>query len=61
MSQKKKRPSVFREAWDNMNNDIDRVMPGGRQGKKKFVLWLFILEVVVVGLVGTLLYRWWTG
>ncbi len=63
----KKKPqkeSVFREAWDNMSEDFNRLLPEklrGQKDKKKFVLWLFILEIVVFGAIGTFIYRWWRG
>ena len=59
---KKNPDSVFREAWDNMSADFNRLLPEKlrqRQDKKKFVLWLFILELLVLGGAGTVLYRWW--
>lgn len=61
---KKQRESVFKEAWDNMSSDFNQVLPEKmrqKQGKKKFVLWLFILELVVLGAVGTFVYSWLTG
>lgn len=60
----KPRQSVFQEAWSNMMGDMDRFLPGqlkGGEGKKKFVLWLFILELVVLGVVGKLVYEWLRG
>jgi hypothetical protein len=59
----KQQESVFKEAWDNMSNDINRLMPERLKGKgqKKFVLWLFIMEVVVLGVVGKFVYEWWVG
>lgn len=62
MVKKKEQESVFREAWNNMSEDFNGLMPEKlreRKGKKKFVLWLFILELIVLGGVGTLIYRWW--
>lgn len=62
MVKKKKQESVFKEAWNNMAADFNRLMPEKlhqRKGKKKFVLWLFILELVVLGVVGKLIYQWW--
>jgi len=56
-----KRPSVFQEAWQNMLGDLDKVLPEklhGQQGKKKFVLWLFVLEIVVLGVAGKFVYDW---
>ena len=64
MSKKKKQESVFKEAWENMSEDFNRFMPEklrGRKDKKKFVLWLFILELLVFGAIGTFVYRWWMG
>ena len=63
MVKKKKQESVFKEAWNNMSEDFNGLMPESfrqRKGKKKFVLWLFILELVVLGIVGKLIYQWWT-
>jgi len=73
MTQKKKSPnkrpaskpqqSVFQEAWSNMTGDFNRVLPEKlrNKDKKKFVLWLFIVEVVVLGVVGKLVYEWWVA
>lgn len=55
---------VVQEAWTNMMRDFDRVLPEklkGGQGKKKFVLWLFILELVVLGVIGKFAYDWLFG
>lgn len=63
-SGKKPQQSILQEAWSNMSTDLDAVLPEklrGRQGKKRFVLWLFLLELLVLGLLGRLLYAWWTG
>jgi len=56
-------PSVFKEAWGNMNRDFDRLLPEAlrNRDKKKFVLWLFILEVLLLGAVGKFVYDWLTG
>ncbi len=64
MSKKKQQDSVFKEAWENMSEDFNRFMPEklrGKKDKKKFVLWLFILELVVFGAIGTFVYQWWVG
>lgn len=61
---KKKQDSVFKEAWENMSEDFNRFMPEKlrqRKDKKKFVLWLFVLELVVFGAIGTFVYQWWVG
>ena len=72
---KKKRPvqteskqdSVFREAWDNMNNDFARVMPSfisNRLQKKEGKMWVMVVitlvELLVLGIVGKLVYDWLT-
>lgn len=60
----KPQQSVIREAWRNMNEDLDRILPESlrrREGKKKFALWLFVVEVLVLGVVGKLIYAWWVG
>ena len=64
MVKRKKQDSVFKEAWENMSEDFNRFMPEKlkqRTDKKKFVLWLFILELVIFGAIGTFIYRWWVG
>lgn len=63
MKQKKEQDSIFKEAWDNMSADFNRLLPEKlrHQGKRKFVLWLFILELVLLGVVGKLIYNWWVG
>lgn len=60
----KKQQSVFLEAWSNMSEDFNRLMPEKlrqRKGKKKFVLWLFVLELVVLGVVGKFVIGWVAG
>ena len=60
----RKQQSVFQEAWSNMSADFNRLMPEKlrqRKDKKKFVLWLFVLELVVLGVVGKFVYGWVTG
>ncbi|PLX84102.1 MAG: hypothetical protein C0617_09210 [Desulfuromonas sp.] len=62
--QKKKQDSVFKEAWENMSGDFERLLPEKlreRKGKKKFVLWLFVLELLVLGAVGKFVWEWWVG
>jgi len=55
--------SIFQEAWSNMTEDFNRVLPEKlrNKDKRKFVLWLFVLEVVVLGGVGMLVYEWVAG
>jgi len=61
---KQQKETIFKEAWDNMSKDFNGLLPEklrGRKDKKTFVLWLFIFEVVVFGVIGTAVYRWWVG
>jgi hypothetical protein len=62
-----KQDSIFKEAWGNMNNDMAKIMPAfitSRLGKKGGKLWVMIvvtlLELVVLGVVGKLVYDWIT-
>ena len=57
---KKQQESVFKEAWSNMSEDFNRFMPEKlrNKDKKPFVLWLFIAEVLVLGLLGKFVYDW---
>ncbi len=61
---KSEKESVFKEAWDNMSDDFNGLLPEklrGKKNKKQFVLWLFVLEIVLFGSLGVFIYRWWTG
>jgi len=61
---KQDQQSVFQEAWENMSNDFSRLLPERlrqKQGKKKFLLLLAVFELLFLGVVGTLIYRWWSG
>ena len=60
--------SVFREAWQNMNDDMARFMPdfiARRLQKKEGKLWVMIgvtlLELVLLGVIGKLIYDWLSG
>ncbi|GAB6081473.1 hypothetical protein JCM30471_03870 [Desulfuromonas carbonis] len=68
MAKQRQRPvrqeSVFREAWQTMNRDLNRVLPEkmrSRPGKQRFVLWAFLLELLALGLLGGGLWHWWSG
>jgi hypothetical protein len=59
--------SVFKEAWDNMNQDMARVMPDfitRRFVKKKGKMWIMVvvtlIELLILGVAGKLLYDWLT-
>lgn len=59
-----KQDSIFKEAWDNMSGDMEKLLPEKlrkREGKKKFFLWLALLELLVLGVAGKFLYDWLTG
>ena len=57
--------SVFKEAWENMNNDFSRFMPGflGKKGKGKVwvVAIVTLAELLVLGVVGKLVYDWFVS
>lgn len=64
MKKKTEQESVFKEAWGNMSRDIDKLMPEKlrkRGAKKSFFLLFAILELLVIGVVGKLLYDWLIG
>ncbi len=63
-----KQDSVVKEAWENMNNDFSKVLPAfvtRRLQKKEGKLWVMVVvtlvELLVLGVVGKLLYDWFTG
>ena len=65
---KQQQGSVFAEAWENMSEDMARVMPdflqkGLKGGKRK--VWVMVaitfIELVVLGVVGKFVYDWFTG
>ena len=64
-ARQKPKDSVFREAWDNMNEDLARVLPGflakrlrGGKGKLWVVAAITLVELVVLGAVCKLTYDW---
>jgi hypothetical protein len=64
-ARQKPKDSVFREAWDNMNEDMARVLPGflakrlrGGKGKLWVVAAITLVELVVLGAVGKFAYDW---
>jgi hypothetical protein len=64
LEKNKKQDSVVKEAWDNMSNDMSRLLPQKlqkREGKKKFFILLAIIELLVLGAVGKFLYDWLLG
>ncbi len=64
MNKKPKQENIFKEAWRNMSTDFNKFMPEklrAKSGKKKFVLWLFVLELVILGFIGKWIYGWLTS
>lgn len=62
---KKQQDSVFKEAWENMSEDMVKFMPdflakGLKGGKRK--VWVMVaitfVELVVLGVVGKFIYDW---
>lgn len=63
-----RRDSLFDEAWGNMREDLSRFMPDflvrrlqRRKGKVWVMLVMLLLELVVIGVVGKLIYNWITA
>lgn len=59
------RDSVLKEAWDNMNSDFAKVVPGfvsrgfRKKGRRLWVVVVItLLELLVLGIVGKLIYEW---
>jgi hypothetical protein len=61
LKKNQKQDGVFREAWENMSNDISKLLPQKlqrRAGKKKMLILLAIVELLVLGAAGKFLYDW---
>lgn len=65
VTKKKHQDSVFKEAWENMNEDMGKVMPDflasrlqNRKGKVWVMVTITFLELVVLGVVGKFVYDW---
>ena len=61
---KKPQQNVFSEAWQNMSADMNQHLPEKlRSGKAKgkFAVIVLIVELVVFGLIGKLVYDWLAG
>jgi hypothetical protein len=57
--------SVFKEAWENMNEDMSRFMPKfitKRRPKGKGKVWVVVVvtlvELLILGVIGRLVYGW---
>ena len=59
------RDSVFKEAWENMNNDMSRFVPSflakrapKGKGKAWVVVVVTLVELLVLGVVSKFVYDW---
>lgn len=64
-TKKKQQDSVFKEAWENMNHDMSKIMPDfltkrlqDRKGKVWVMVTITFVELVVLGVVGKFIYDW---
>ena len=64
-AKKKHQDSVFREAWENMSEDMGKVMPdflAKRLQDRKSKAWLMVVitfvELAVLGVIGKFVYDW---
>lgn len=62
---RKKQDSVVKEAWENMNADMAKIMPDflakrlqGRKNKVWVMVALTVVELLVLGVVGKFIYDW---
>ena len=62
---KKHQDSVFKEAWENMSEDMGKVMPDflakklqDRKGKVWLMVVITFVELVVLGVIGKVVYDW---
>ena len=65
---KQKRDSIFTEAWENMNSDLQNILPSflanklqDGQNKLWVMVVVMIVELVVLGVVVKLLYDWFVS
>ena len=61
----KQQDSVFTEAWENMSEDMGKIMPDfltkrlqDRKGKVWVLVAITFVELVVLGVVGKFIYDW---
>lgn len=62
--QKQPQQGVFAEAWQNMSADMEKILPKtlhGRKNKFKFGFGLLLVELIILGVGGKLIYDWLTG
>jgi len=67
-SSQNQQDGVFKEAWENMNEDMSRFVPAfisKRLQKGKSKMWVVIVvtlvEIAVLGIVGKLVYDWFVN
>ena len=65
---KQKRDSIVSEAWENMNEDLARLLPSfitdrlqGGKNKLWLVVVIAIVELVVLGVIVKFAYDWLTS
>ncbi len=68
MTRKKPQDSVFKEAWDNMRDDVSGLLPDSLtdklgQGKRgwKVIVIVTVAELLLLGVVGKFVYDWLVG
>lgn len=66
--QKKHQQSVVSEAWENMNEDLARVLPSfisdrlqGGKNKLWVMIVIMIVELIVLGVIVKLVYDWFVS
>lgn len=64
----RQKDSVFAEAWENMSDDMSRFLPDfivnkmqGGKNKLWVMIAITVVELLVLGIIGKLLYDWFTG
>lgn len=64
VTKNKPKESVFAEAWQKMTADMEKFLPRKLHGGKgRWILALFVtmIELLVLGAVGTFVYAWLKG
>ena len=66
--QKKHQQSVVSEAWENMNEDLARVLPSfisdrlqGGKNKLWVMIVIMIVELIVLGVIVKFVYDWFVS
>lgn len=68
MTRKKPQDSIFKEAWNNMRDDFSGLMPdalteklGPKKRGWKVVVVVTLVELLLLGIVGKVVYDWLVG